>query len=484
MTLTASPKTSDAVDHAVFADLADTTADTWFTTTDHRRVGRLMVGAVLLVGAAAFAVQGLASQKIDAVLAGRLGDGSWLGSNSERALSFSRLFSAQGMALVMLVAGPLFLALATIAVPRQIGSARLAFPRLQAFVLWGYVVASALYIGAFVIGDGPPAIDIFDAAPPTAAVAANRATDLLLAALMLLAVVMIAGSANIVTTVLTQRRPGLVIDAVRPFTWASFVTAGITLISAPVFLTGLFLLYIDQHFAGGLFSGNGGPRVWTHMVWLYGRPDALLLLLPALGMVVEIVSARAKEPLLGGNLAKHLLTAFGVLTLAAWTGGGELLSAVVQPTSRWQTGLVAIPAGLLVLVLLGSLAKGAKPDATLVFAAGFVIVAGLCVVNVVVAAIAGIDRAEGQAAWQIGQTSTLLVGAVVLALAGGIVEFAPMAYGRKLLQGPAALAGLALLGGVLLHGLAVAALGYQSSFVEAHDALSIVAFNPVAALRI
>ena len=475
MTLTASPTTASVVDEAVFADLAATTTDTWFTTTDHRRVGQLLMSAVLGVAVVGAALSGLLGQKVDAAIGGRLSDGSWLGSDSLRALSFNRLFMAHGMGLVFLVVSPLFLGLATIAVPAQIGSARMAFPRLQAFVLWGYLMGTALFVASFVVGDGPPAFDAFLANPLSGATKANRATDMLIGSLMVLTIVTLAGAVNIVTTVLTQRRAGLTMDQVRPFTWAAFVTSGITLISTPVFLAGLFLVYIDQHFGGGLFNGAGGPRIWAHAVWLFGRPDAYLLLLPALGIASDIVANRAGKALVGGPAAKHLLTAFGVLSLAAWTGGGELANAVIQPTSRWQTGLVALPAALLVLVWLGTLAKGVKPDVTLLFVAGFVIVAGLCAVNVVVAAIRGLTDPNAQLAWQVGQTRTLLIGAPLIALLGGVIEFSPIASGRKLLQGLSGLAGLAVLGGVVLWGVAISGLGYQSAFDSANDFLSIVA---------
>lgn len=475
MTLTASPITTAAVDHAVFADLAATTTDTWFTTTDHRRVGRQLMAAVLAVATVGAALSGLLGQKVDAAIGGRLSDVTYLGSDQEGGLSFYRLFTAHGMGMVFLVITPLFLALATIAVPAQIGSARMAFPRLQAFVLWGYIVGAALYVTSFVIGDGPPAVDVLLGNPVSGATKANRATDLLLGSLMLLAVVTIAGAVNVVSTVLTQRRAGLTMDNVRPFTWSAFVTSGLTLITMPVFVAGLFLVYIDQHFGGGLFNGAGGPRIWAHTVWLFGRPDAYLLLLPALGIVSDIVSARAGKPLVGGPVGKHLLTAFGVASLAAWTGGGELATAVIQPTSRWQTGLVAIPAALLVLLWLGTLAKGVKPDVTLLFVAGFVIVAGLCGVNVVVAAVRGLTDPGAQTAWGVGQTRTLLIGAPLIALLGGVVEFAPIAFGRKLVQGLSGLAGLAVLGGVVLWGAAVIGLGYQSAFDSANDLLSIVA---------
>ena len=475
MTLTASPTTSSAVDRAAFADLAAGTGENLFTTTDHRTVGSLIIGVALLLGMVGSAVGAFVSQKVDAVVGDRLVGSGWVGGSPDGGFSFARLFLAHGAGMVFLVIVPLFLGLATIAVPAQIGSARMAFPRLQAFVLWGYVSAAALYLAAFMVGDGPPAIDFFGGSPATAANPANRATELQIAALMLIGLVIVLASVNIVVTVLTHRRPGLDMSELRPFTWASFVSAGISLISVPVFLAAMLLLAIDQHFGGGLFNGASGQWIWVHGVWILTRPDAFLLLLPALGIATDIVGSKAKKGLVGGPAAMHLLTGFGVLSLLAWTGGADRINSVVLPTASIQTGLIAVPVALLALLWLGSLAKGVKPDLGLVFVAGFLALLALCAANVAIAAIRGIDQEQAKTVWLVAHSRALLIGAPLIALLGGVVHFTPSALGRSLMPAPAALGGLAVIGGTLVGSLALAGLGYQSKFDRANDALSIIA---------
>ena len=464
MTLTASPGSSMTVDQAAFGDLANvhSTPETWFTTTDHRTIGGLMAGISLVVGLVGTVLASLVSLKLDDAVQGKLSESGLLSGSVDGALSFSRIFSAQRHGLLIMVAGPLFLALATLAVPRMIGSTRLAFPRLGAFSLWAYEAAMALFIASIFVGDGPSTLSLVGPTPSSGP--ANHATGLAL------------GAVNIVTTVLTQRAPGLRLGNVAPYVWASFVTAGITLISAPVFAAGLLITFIDRHFNSTLYAADGFSRVYTHTLWFFGRPDALLLILPALGIASQIVANTAGKSLVGGPVDKILLSFFGVLTLGAWAGGDSLLTAVVQPTPTWLTGLIVIPAGLLVLVWLGTLATKIKPTPGLLFVIALIVMLGLAGINVLVAAVRGVTDANLQSVWSINQTSLMLTAVPLVLALGGLVEFAPIIWGRKTLQPLVGLAALAGLGGGVLAALGHAGIAYKSNVSDSGSAAAIVSF--------
>jgi cytochrome c oxidase subunit I len=476
MTLTASPGSSMTVDQAAFGDLANahSTPETWFTTTDHRTIGGLMAGISLVVGLVGTVLASLVSLKLDDAVQGKLSESGLLSGSADGAFSFSRIFSAQRHGLLIMVAGPLFLALATLAVPRMIGSTRLAFPRLGAFSLWAYEAAMALFIASIVVGDGPSTLSLVGPTPSSEPM--NHATGLALGAFAVVAVVMTLGAVNIVTTVLTQRAPGLRLGNVAPYVWASFVTAGITLISAPVFAAGLLITFIDRHFNSTLYAADGFSRVYTHTLWFFGRPDALLLILPALGIASQIVANTAGKSLLGGPVDKILLSFFGVLTLGAWAGGDSLLTAVVQPTPTWLTGLIVIPAGLLILLWLGTLATKIKPTPGLLFVIALIVMLGLAGINVLVAAVRGVTDANLQAVWSINQTSLMLTAVPLVLALGGLVEFAPIIWGRKTLQPLVGLAALAGLGGGVLAALGHAGIAYKSNVSDSGSAAAIVSF--------
>ena len=473
MSITASPATSAAVDQAAFGDDALDAVESWLATTDHRRLGRIHLGVALLAGALGAVLLAVVGQRLDAAARGVLGTGSWLGESTAAGFSFSRIFNAAQTGLVVVVGMPMFLALASIVVPRQIGATRLAFPRLHAFVVWSYVMGVSLFATSFLVRTGPPTVDIFGSTGTlVTGVQANKATDLFIASLALIAISTLLGFINIFTTVLTHRAAGLSLDLVRPFTWASFVTAAVSIITIPAHLSGLLLLYIDQHFGGTFGSTEGSELVWSHLVRFTTRPDMYLLLVPVLGIVGEIIVSRTGRPLLGGPFAAYLVGTAAALSLFAWLGGGTAGDSFLQPTNRWFTSLIVIPVALLVLVWLGSLAGGFKPDVSLLGAVGVPLLLVLAAVNVLIAAARGLDGLSQGPIWTISQIFVLAIGLPVVAGVIGIGELAPIALGRSLPKQVAGLAGLAALGGAVLGTVGLAALANRESPTSSAPALS------------
>lgn len=475
MSITVSPATTAAVEQTAFADDALGAVESWLATTDHRRLGRVHLAATLLVGAVSAALFGLVAQRVDAAVRGALGTGSWLGEDALKAFSFDRIFKASQMGLIVLVVAPMFIALASIVVPRQIGANRLAFPRLYSFVVWSYLMGAGLFVASFCVADGPPAINILDSSTGNLVTGqqANKATDLLLASLMLVAVSTLLGAINLFTTVLTHRRAGLSLDLVRPFTWATFVTSALTVLTTPVYLAGLFLLYIDQHFGGTFGTTEGSDVVWSHMIRFTTRPEMFLVVIPVLGIAGEIIVSRTGRALVGGPVAAYLVAVAGACSLFAWLGGSTAANTFVQPTSRWFTSLIVIPVGLLALVWLGSLAGGLKPDVALLGAVGVPLLLVLGAVNVLIAGTRGLDANQGTF-WQIGQVALLAIGIPVLAGVGGIAELSPIAFGRSLAKPVAGLAILAALGGAALTIVGFAGLANRNDLAKSAPALSII----------
>jgi heme/copper-type cytochrome/quinol oxidase subunit 1 len=474
MTLTASPSTASAVERAAFGDLE--VSESWFASVDHRVVGRVMSGAAMLIGAAAMALWALVASKFDAAVRGKLEVVDFLGAGSDGGFAWERIERAVQSGLSPFVVIPLFLGVATVAVPRQIGATRMAFPRLQAFVLWGYLTATALYVASYAVGDGPPQINLFGKFPDITG-AGNRATSLQLGSLMLVTIVTLLGAANIVATVATQRRIGLRLGRIGSFSFASLVTSGILLISSSVFLAGLGLLLIDREFGGNITLGEFG-RIWSHALWFPGRPEALLLLLPGLGALVDIAAAKVNSKPVGGVAANALLGAYGIFSLTAWASDSWVQGHVIQPTSTLQSALVVAPLGLLLLLVLGTVgpnAKNLKPDASLLFAIGMVLLVLLAVVNVALVAIRDVAPDGGLELWQFSQLSLLSVGAAVLGFLAAATEFIPRSLGRKAPAAPASLAGLASLGGFAIGALGIAGIAFQKNLDKSAGALSGIA---------
>lgn len=440
MTITA--PTSPAVEHAVFGAMAEPAGRSWITTTNHRRIGQLHLGFILMaivaIGALGVAVHGSLA---DAFTLDDIGRGS-----------LQAVFAAHEGATIGFVVLPLWMAVATMVVPGLIGSSRMAFPRLQSLVLWTWVVAAATFTSAFLVEDGPVQFNPSSAlAPLTATGQANRATELAIGSLILVTIAMALGAINIIATVVAERRPGLGFGSIRPFAWGSFVASVIVVLSAPVAVGGLFVTYLDQHFGGTLMSEPGALRTWVHAVWSWGRPDAFVLPIVAIAAFAEIVVSRTGRPLLNAAAGNGLLAAAGALSMTTWAGMELKASAISVPATRWWTALVYLPLALLVLMALGG-ARGARPHPSMLAIGAPLVMAvgGLLVAFAATTDVAGDDVVL----FQIGSANALVVGAGIVAMVALVAELSGAVYRRPL---PSPLVGVALL--LLIAGALAQAIG-------------------------
>lgn len=425
----------------------------WLATADHKQLGLLYLAGALL-----FLVVG---GVLGVVLRADLSTTSeLLGDEVGRASSMHAIVTP------LLFLAPLWVGLATYLVPLQIGSARSALPRLQAFALWLFLAGGAIVVASYIAG--PQAgLGRFPATPlPAPEGGADAEVVLWITGMATVALSMFLAAVVLTVTVATMRTKGMTMARVPLFSLATFVGGAVTVIATPVFLAGLALLYLDQHYGGQFFGADNpaGPVVWQHTLWLFGRPEVYLLLLPGLGAACDIVATHSRKPLLSHAAARTLLAVFAGLSLTAWAAGSKVADAVVLPTYTPLTALVAVPVGLLALLWLGSLAKG-KPrfHVSLAFVAGFLGLAAFGAVNAVVAALAEV---EAGTAWTSAQVHVVAFGAPTLLAVAALYHWAPKLWGKELSAGLGGLVFLLLFGGFFLNGLGTYLLGYDGALAD------------------
>ena len=425
-------------------------------TADHKKLGLLFLGGAVLFLLVAGAV--------GMVLRGELSDEGVkiVGGN------YNRLFTLHSTAAALLFLPPAWVGLATYVVPLQIGSGRLALPRLHAFAAWLYLFGGGLLVAAYILGP-PVGLGIANSVPMVAPRGgANHADALAIVAMGLVAMAMIAAAVDLAVTVLKLRTPGLTLRRLPMFSWAALVSSIVTMLSTPVFLGGLILLYIDQRFGGTFFApaNVAGQAVWRHSLWLYGRPEIYLLALPGLGAACDIVATHCRKPLLSLSAARTALALFGVLTFGSWAAGSKVADALVLPTYTPLTTLVLVPLALLTLVWLGTLVKGSpRLHPSLLFVVGAVALFAAGTLQALIAAAVGV---HGRA-WTTGHLHTVAFGAPTLLLAGAVYHWAPKLFGRELSGGLGRLAALGLAGGFFLLGLGSYLLGYDGDPAHVKD---------------
>lgn len=438
------------------ADVAPPAPSTLFSTSDHKRLGLAFLG-----GALVFLVVG---GVVGMVLRGELvSEGIQVAGGNYR-----RLFGLHATVSTLLVIAPAWIGLATHVVPLQIGAGRVAFPRLTAFALWSFLLGGVLTLVAYLVG--PPAglgLSSSTPIPATVGGSLDEATSLMIVGVALVAAATLLASLSLAVTILTLRAPGLTLRRLPMFSWATLLTSTIALLATPVFLAGLTLFYLDQRFGGTLFAGNdGGQAIWQHTLWLFGRPEIYLLLLPGLGAACDIVATHAGRSLISEDAARAALTWFALLSLGAWAAGRGVADALVLPTYSVLTALVALPVGVVVLVCLATLARGkVRFHVSLLFVAGFVLLTGFGALQAAVAGVVGVDGT----AWTTGHLHTVVFGPPLLLLVGALFHWAPKLFGRPLSDALGRVCFLALFGGFLLMGLGSYLLGYDGAPARLRD---------------
>ena len=420
-------------------------SDGWITTADHKRIGLYYVAAAFLFLLIA-GVVGLLLNVEQTEQGGEiLGD------------EYGRVFSLHATTAAILFLGPVWTGIATYIVPLQIGSRRLAFSRLQATAFWLYLVGGGLVVAGYLV-DAPKGAGLTLSAPIPGP--ANDATSLWTMGLLLVAVASILAAANLATTILKLRTDDLTLARTPLFTWSVLVSSTATLLATPAFVAGLVLMYLDHRYGGDLFARASGRVVWQHTLWLFGRPDIYLLVIPALGAACDIVAAAARRPLVAAPVARGAIVAAGILSFGAWANGTGAADSVVLPTYSVLTALVAAPVGLLILIWLGTLAGLKRFHVSLLFVVGAVLLFAFALINTGVAAIKDV---EGGSAWSVGHVHVGIFGIPLLLAAAALYHWAPRLFGRPLAAGLGSITFLLLLVGLLVLGLGYYLLGYDGA---------------------
>ena len=429
---------------------APTAPDTWVTSGDHKRIGLLFIWI------------GLLALLVGAVLAGLFhlepfGDGVdvWTGNRSTLA-------SAAVAALFVVGLPAVWLGVATYVVPLQIGATRVALPRLQLTSLWTLLVGAVILAVGFAV-DRPAGFGLGGGAPPAAeeGASAAAATEMVIVGIALVALATLLAAVGILATLLSQRADSVTFSRLPLFSWSALATTSVLVLATPVFLGGLVLLYIDQHYGGTLFAARsrGGLKVWQHHLWVFGRPEALLLAAPALGVISEIVASAVRRPVVGFPVARASVVAAALMTLLAWAAGATALDSPVVPTPTVPTAAVALPVGLLALCWLATLRTGRlRFQPALPFASGFLAVLGLAAVAAAVAAVAGVEGPD-VTPYMTAQVTLVVLGAPLVGAAGALHHWAPKLAGRPMPAGLATLQALLLVGGAVVAALPGYAVG-------------------------
>ncbi|MHB8467043.1 MAG: cytochrome c oxidase subunit I [Acidimicrobiales bacterium] len=419
MTLTESRPEEAVAEEPVSAPVPESP----LTTSDHKRIGRYYVVTALAFVLISAVVGVLLEIELSAKGIQIVGGG------------YDRLLALHGTAGAVLFLPGLWIGLATYLVPLQIGSRRLAFPRLAALAFWGYFGGGALLLGSYAVGR-PVGLGILSSSPLPVTPRGGHATELWAASLILITLSSVIAAANLFVTVVKLRVDGMTMLRLPAFSWSVLAVSAATLLAGPMFVAGMILVYLDQRFGGGaLLATSHGNPIWQHLVWLYGRPDVYLVAVPCLGALCDVVATHARRPLVDARAAKGLIFAAAIFSFAIVTADATIARAALLPTPSILSVAVGIPVGLCALLWLGSVRpQQLHLHVSLLYVVGFLLFLVAAAAN---AAIAPSQHLAGGAAaseWTVGQIHAVLFAAPTLALFGALYHWAPKIWGKGLNQ--------------------------------------------------
>lgn len=379
--------------------------------------------------------------------------------------TFRHLLSLHGTFSVFLFLMPAWVGLGFAIVPLQVGTGRLAFPRLAVMSASLFVAGGGFLVASAVVwNDGRPRSWALD----PSSFAAGRfgdAPELWIVGLVLVGVAVLAGAVNVLTTALASRPAGLGWHEVPLFTRSMVVSSAVLLLAVPVLLAGLALLYLQHHSGARAFDDarGGDPIVWHQLFWFFAYPATWALVIPALGAVSEIVDAASRAR---GARTRELglaLAAVGVFAFTGW--GSELVTDTSVPKPVFIIGglLTVAAAGGVALLWLDLLRRG-RPALNLatVHALVLVLLLGAGLAGTAVMRALPESRAGIWSQWWVASWHAVLVGGATLGVVTALCYWAPSLWGRYLSGGLGALQLLLIGGGAFLTVAPMFVLGAQS----------------------
>lgn len=285
-------------------------------------------------------------------------------------------------------------AFGNLVLPEQIGSRRMAFPRLNMLSFWTTLLSFVVMVaGLFVTGGG--SMSGWTQYPPLSAITSAGAgqglgTDLWILSIAIFCLASLMSAVNFITTVLRLRAEGMRLMRMPLTAWSWFVTAMLTLLSFSVLLAAAVLLFSDRHWGSSFYlptglvvngamlpvkRGGGSPLLWQHLFWFFGHPEVYIAILPGMGLTSHLLSTFARKPVYGYRAMVYSMLSIGVLGFMVW--GHHMFVAGISPyyvmAFSTLTMVIAVPSGVKTINWLGTLRGGRIRFTTpLLFSVGFV----------------------------------------------------------------------------------------------------------------
>jgi cytochrome c oxidase subunit 1 len=398
----------------------------WVTSVDHKRVGVLYGMAALMF----FVIGGVEALLIRLQLVHA--NGTVL-----NAAQYNQVFTMHGITMIFLVVMPLGAALMNYLMPLQVGARDVAFPRLNAFSFWAFLFGGLFLNSSWFLG-GAPDGGWFAYAPNTNPIfSPSHGMDFYALGLLMTGIASTVGSVNLIVTVINLRAPGMTLMKMPVFTWMGFVTQLLIVFAMPVITVALFLLMFDRIFGANFFNVQAGadPLLWQHLFWIFGHPEVYIPILPAFGVVSEIIPVFSRKPIFGYPFMVFSGIAIGFMGWGVWAH--HMFASGVGPLSvaafSVSTMFIAVPTGVKILNWVATMYGGRLTfTVAMKFAVALVAMFTIGGLSGVTHAVSPSDLQQTDTYYIVAHFHYVIFGGALLGFLGGMYYWWPKAFGHRL----------------------------------------------------
>ena len=351
---------------------------------------------------------------------------------------FNQMTTLHGLIMVFGAIMPAFVGFANWQIPMMIGAPDMAFPRMNNWSFWLLPPAAILLVLSLLVPGGSAGAG-WTLYPPLT-IQQGMGMDLVIFAIHILGMSSIMGSINIVTTILNMRAPGMTLMKMPLFVWTWLITAYLLIAVMPVLAGAITMILTDRHFGTAFFNaaGGGDPVMYQHIFWFFGHPEVYIMILPAFGIVSEIIPTFSRKKLFGYSSMVYATASIAILSFVVWahhmfTTGMPLTGQLFY---MYATMLIAVPTGVKIFNWLATMWRGAMTFETpMLFSIGFIVVFTIGGLTGIILSVAPLDIQLHDTYYVVAHFHYVLVAGSLFALFAGVYYWLPKWTGHMYDEG-------------------------------------------------